>query len=188
MTTYGKLAAPKISETELRARLGCPTESVILIPKCKEELDKQASVRYVSRICDIRHGENGIDLGFGEINSFMLSKNLEGCKRAAVFAVTLGSGVDRLLIKLGKLNPSEAFVADAIASALAEAACDEAETVIFDGKSHTNRVSPGYGDLPLELQRPLLSFLDAEKAAGITLSPSLLMTPTKSITAIAGIK
>jgi cobalamin-dependent methionine synthase I len=79
-------------------------------------------------------------------------------------------------------------VTDAIASALAESACDEAERLIFEDNSHTPRFSPGYGDLPLEIQKPLLSFLDAEKTVGITLSSSLLMTPTKSITAIAGIK
>ena len=146
-----------------------------------------ACEEFVSRFCDIIRTESGIDLGFGEITSKDLIKNLGECKRAAVFAVTLGSDVDRLLIKLGKLMPSEQFVTDAIASALSETACDEAEKLIFDGLSHAPRFSPGYGDLPLELQKPLLNFLDAEKTVGITLSPSLLMTPTKSITAIAGI-
>ena len=176
-----------MNQNELRVRLGCPPESVFLIPRCLNELEKCVSVRYVSRFCDIRRTENGIDLGFGEIISNDLIKNLGQCERAAVFAVTLGSEVDRLLIKLGKLMSSEQFVTDAIASALAEAACDEAEKLIFDGLSHAPRFSPGYGDLPLETQKPLLPFLDAEKTVGITLSSSCLMTPTKSITAIAGI-
>ncbi len=187
MINCGILPFPEVNENELRARLGCPAESVSLIPKCLSELKKCVSVRYVSRFCDIRRTENGIDLGFGEIVSKNLIANLGECKQAVVFAVTLGSGLDRLLIKLGKIMTSEQFVTDAIASALAESACDEAEKLIFGSKSHTPRFSPGYGDLPLETQRPLLSFLNAEKTVGITLSTSLLMTPTKSITAIAGI-
>ncbi len=187
MITCGSLPFPEINRNELRARLGCPTDSVPLIPKCLNELKKTASARYVCRFCDIKRAGNAIDLGFGEIISKDLTKNLGQCRRAAVFAVTLGSGVDRLLIKLGKLVPSEQFITDAIASALAESVCDEAEKLIFEGTSHTPRFSVGYGDLPLNLQKPLLQFLDAEKTLGITLSSSLLMTPTKSITAIAGI-
>ena len=187
MIKHGILPFPMVNENELRARLGCPQESVSLIPKCLNVLNDCVSARFVSRFCDIERTENGIDLGFGEIISKDLIKNLGNCKRAAVFAVTLGSDVDRLLIKLGKIMPSEQFVTDAIASALAESVCDEAEKLIFDGLSHAPRFSPGYGDLPLELQKPLLSFLNADKTVGITLSLSLLMTPTKSITAIAGI-
>lgn len=187
MIKHGILPFPMVNENELRARLGCPQESVSLIPKCLNALSSCVSARFVSRFCDIERTENGIDLGFGEITSKDLIKNLFKCKRAAVFAVTLGSDVDRLLIKLGKIMPSEQFVTDAIASALAESVCDEAEKLIFDGLSHAPRFSPGYGDLPLELQKPLLSFLNADKTVGITLSLSLLMTPTKSITAIAGI-
>lgn len=187
MIKHGIIALPEVNENELRARLGCSPESITLIPKCLNELKKCVSARYVCRICDIKRTENGLDLGFGEIVSENLSKNLAPCQRAAVFAVTLGSGVDRLLIKLGKLMPSEQFISDAIASALSETACDEAEKVIFEGIPHAPRFSPGYGDLTLDIQKPLLQFLDAEKTVGITLSSTLLMTPTKSITAIAGI-
>ncbi|MBQ7779144.1 MAG: hypothetical protein IJ404_01495 [Clostridia bacterium] len=187
MIKHGFLVLPEVDQNELRARLGCQVESVALVPKCLNALNNCVSARFVSRFCDITRTKNGIDLGFGKITSKDLIKNLGQCKRAAVFAVTLGSDVDRLLIKLGKLMPSEQFVTDAIASALSETACDEAEKLIFDGISHAPRFSPGYGDLPLELQKPLLTFLDAEKTVGITLSSSLLMTPTKSITAIAGI-
>lgn len=187
MTDHGIITLPEVNENELRARLGCPPECVSLIPKCLNELKKCVSVRFVSRFCDVRRTENGIDLGFGKIVSKDLIKNLGSCQRAVIFAVTLGSDTDRLLIKLGKLMPSEQFVTDAVASALAETACDEAEKLILGALPHTPRFSPGYGDLPLEIQKPLLQFLDAEKTVGITLSPSYLMTPTKSITAIAGI-
>ena len=46
--------------------------------------------------------------------------------------------------------------------------------------------APGYGDLPLSCQPTLLSVLDATRRLGITLTPSLLMVPTKSVTAVLG--
>ncbi len=185
MIKYGSLPLPEANENEFRLRLGCPPQDISLVPKCLSELKKHCSPRYAVRYCDITRTDGGIDLGFGEIVSKNLIKNLGSCVKAAVFAVTLGSETDRLLLKLGRLSQSEQFITDALASALAETLCDEAEKIIFEDR-HTPRFSPGYGDLPLTLQRPLLSFLDAEKTVGIVLSESYLMTPTKSITAIAG--
>ena len=53
---------------------------------------------------------------------------------------------------------------------------------------YTNfRFSPGYGDMPLSAQPVLLATLDAQRRPGITLSKSLLMTPTKSVTAVVGL-
>ena len=54
------------------------------------------------------------------------------------------------------------------------------------GETLRMRYSPGYGDLPLEAQRPLLAALDAARQAGITLSSALLMMPSKSVSAIIG--
>ncbi|HQE70821.1 MAG TPA: hypothetical protein PK071_06860, partial [Atopobiaceae bacterium] len=47
--------------------------------------------------------------------------------------------------------------------------------------------SPGYGDLPLAVQPVLLSSVDAQRRLGISLTDTLLMVPTKSITAVTGI-
>ena len=49
------------------------------------------------------------------------------------------------------------------------------------------RFSPGYGDLPLETQRPLLQILDSGRRAGIVLSDTMLMIPSKSVSAIIGV-
>ena len=49
------------------------------------------------------------------------------------------------------------------------------------------RFSPGYGDLPIEVQKDFLPLLDAERRLGITLSESCLMAPSKSVTAIIGV-
>ena len=50
------------------------------------------------------------------------------------------------------------------------------------------RFSPGYGDLPLEIQSDIFRVLNCSTKIGLTLNKSLLMTPTKSVTAIIGIR
>lgn len=131
--------------------------------------------------------ENGIvDLGFVKTESRDLCKNLDGCKEAFVFAVTLGHGVDRLLSRLSLLSPAEFFVCDAVSSAFAESVCDAAEEIIRKDKKCKPRFSPGYGDSHLSLQKDVLAALNAQKLLGITLTDSNLMTPQKSITAVMG--
>ena len=49
------------------------------------------------------------------------------------------------------------------------------------------RFSPGYGDLSLETQKQLFSILDCERQLGISLNSSLLMSPSKSVTAFVGL-
>lgn len=49
------------------------------------------------------------------------------------------------------------------------------------------RFSPGYGDLPLSAQREIFAVLDCGKRIGLMLNDSLLMSPSKSVTAFVGI-
>ena len=55
------------------------------------------------------------------------------------------------------------------------------------GMSLRPRFSPGYGDLPLAVQREFMTLLDCAHLIGINLNESLLMSPSKSVTAIIGI-
>lgn len=134
----------------------------------------------------VRDGE--VDLGFLTTQSSDLAKALSGCSEAYVFAVTLGMGVERLLLKYSKTSKSDHFTADALASAYAEAAADKMEKELSYGECFGKRFSPGYGDLSLSIQPKILSALNAEGLLGITLTDGLLMKPEKSITAIVGIR
>ena len=68
-------------------------------------------------------------------------------------------------------------------SAQAEVAAWARERGLFCGR----RFSPGYGDLPLEVQPRLLDVLDAPRRLGLTATRDLLLVPTKSVTAVVGI-
>ncbi|MBP3883847.1 MAG: hypothetical protein J6D54_02760, partial [Olsenella sp.] len=121
-----------------------------------------------------------------------MRKHMSGATKVGVMAVTIGMAVERELRRLSLTNGLDQALFDAAATTLVERAADAAEATIV-ARAHelglfTNaRFSPGYGDMPLETQPTLLDTLDARRRLGITLSPSLLMTPTKSITAVVGL-
>ena len=65
---------------------------------------------------------------------------------------------------------------------------DEIRKELAPGESLVSRYSPGYGDFPLAAQRTLLALLDAPRRAGVSLTDSLLMVPSKSVSAVIGVK
>ena len=159
-----------------------------LIEKCDEALKMAIECSFCAKETSVDIDENEVDLGFVKIKSRNLSKNLEGCESAFVFAVTLGTNVDRLIKRLSVTSVSEHFITDALASSYAEAAMDYAEEIIKNGKRCSVRFSPGYGDVPLEIQKNVIEYIGAEKLLNIRLGESFIMTPSKSVTAIMGIK
>ncbi len=175
----------QINQAELRARLGTNFESG-LVSDIQARLKKVCDGGYIYKKVKVLRTDNGIDLGFGKVCSHALEKVLEGCDNAYLFVATLGHGCERELRRAALVSPVCQFITDAVASALCEAFCDAAQAEL-DGNTKP-RFSPGYSDLPLSVQTPFLKFLEADKKLGITLKESLLMVPTKSVTAIIGIK
>ena len=81
---------------------------------------------------------------------------------------------------------------DAAASAAVEAAADALNAEVEHRAAAANllctwRFSPGYGDLPLDAQPGLLAALNATRLCGITATPTNLLMPTKSVTALVGL-
>ena len=129
-----------------------------------------------------------------------LRRNLEGCEKTVLFAATIGSGIDRLIRRYEKADPRLGLLLQGLGAERVESLCDcfnaEVEKAAAGMRSAASdqvdpatrrRYSPGYGDLPIEVQREFLPLLDAERRLGITLSDSCLMAPSKSVTAIIGI-
>ena len=160
-----------------------------LIDECARELASVLRPACCFAYCDnVKIDGDIIDIGFGDIKSRSLSSHLKGCTGAYLFAATIGIGADRLIAKYGRIKPAKSVVIDALGSSAIESFCDNAELRIIAGKDKTcSRFSPGYGDLPLSVQLDFMRCLDMNRRLGITLSDSLLMTPTKSVTAIIGV-
>lgn len=160
-----------------------------LFSLCLKELSEAAKFKACFTKTKINFcGEGNLDLGFGKFKSFNLEKNLSGCNEAYVFAATAGTAVDRLTMKYSHTEPSKSVVIDALASAAIEGWCNKINNEMKIGVQTKPRYSPGYGDMDLSNQKNILEFLDAGRKIGICLSNSLLMTPTKSVTAIVGVK
>ena len=113
-----------------------------------------------------------------------LQNLLTDCEKIVIFAATVGLDVDRYIAKYQQVSATRALLAQAYGAERIEALCD-AFCAEFAGA--TRRFSPGYGDLPLETQRDLFSLLECGKHIGVSLTDSLLMMPSKSVTAIFGI-
>lgn len=117
-----------------------------------------------------------------------LAKCMKKCKRIIVFAASVGPKIDRLIKKYELQSLRDALLLDAIGSERVEALCDafQAEMSLEYGKL-TPRFSPGYGDLGLEIQNDIFRLLSPERSIGLTLGKGLLMSPSKSVTALIGI-
>ena len=72
--------------------------------------------------------------------------------------------------------------------ALCELFCEELkkEKALL-GQGTRTRFSPGYSDLSLEIQKQIFELLDCPRRIGLYLRDSMLMSPTKSVTAIVGV-
>ncbi len=121
-----------------------------------------------------------------------IRRHLDGCDRAVLLAATLGREVDALLLRAEVRDMARALVWDSCASAAIENVCDNLEAELrahfrAQGLYLTGRFSPGYGDLPLALQRPLCAALDTGRRIGLTVSRSGLLLPRKSVTAVLGL-
>ena len=164
-----------------------------LIDSCLSELlgGLSYSVCYAELPVSVSDGE--IVMGSLRTRSESFGKYISGCGSVIVFAATVGLFADRLIKRYSAVSPSRALMLDAIGAERIESLCDvfceemKAETAAR-GQSVKPRFSAGYGDLPLSMQKDIFDLLGCEKRIGLCLSDSLLMTPTKSVTAFVGVK
>lgn len=158
-----------------------------LLRSCLDEARDKLVYRVCYREVTVKTEGESCDFGSLRVASCDLAMHLEGCDRAILFAATVGLELDRLIAKYGRLSPARALMLQAIGAERIEALCDAFFAELAREHRTTARFSPGYGDLPLSCQKDLFAVLDCERRLGLTLTESLLMLPTKSVTAIVGI-
>lgn len=192
MVQVKTVASPPFCEREALRYAGCPAvDDAVrgLLAVCYEEAKDALCYRVCFAECSVTITDDVCDFGAFAVSSRALASTLAGCDSAVLFGATIGVELDRLIAKYGRLSPTKALLMQGIGAERIEALCDafcaayEAER----GARLTARFSPGYGDLALETQRALFAALDLPRKIGLTLNDSLLMSPTKSVTAIAGV-
>ena len=172
-----------IRDTEAKNKLTKDVDSAIA------ELGTHIKPRACFDTFKIKADGDWLDLGFAKVQSRDLAKNLCGCNSIILIAATVGLDVDRLIAKYSRISPSRALIMQAAGAAAVEHLLDEISNSLKRLDAHLRpRFSCGYGDLPLTLQKDIFSALSCEKSIGVSLTDSLLMTPTKSVSAIIGIE
>lgn len=188
----------KVNRQEIVRYLGYgknePGEAVLgQIDQCVAELLRVSSMKTANRTFELKHlSTREIMLGEMRIESEKLSKHLRNCGKAVLFAATLGPEADLLIRRWSVADMSRAIVMQASAAAVIEAYCDACQKALSaqvagEGLYLRSRFSPGYGDFPLGYQKELLALLDAPRRIGLTVTDSMMLTPTKSVTAIMGL-
>lgn len=147
---------------------------------------------YIYKIFPIECEENKVCISGSALcfEGHDLTRHLSGCNECAIMCVTLGAGFDMRLNMLQATDQTKAFIFNGCGSALAEQLCDAVESEILEKtgkKKHNFRFSPGYGDLPLSAQKTIFRLLMPEKTVGVNLTPTNLLIPIKSVTAILGL-
>lgn len=126
------------------------------------------------------------------IISHDLLNNLKDSKEIALIAATIGPQVDSYIRRAQLTDPVYASICQATGAMYIEKIVDGLNKEIKNiahskGKSTYPRYSPGYGDVPLTVQKDFFRLLNCERI-GLTLMDTLIMAPEKSVTAFIGIK
>ena len=186
---------PEFNKKEILRYAQC-NGTDIEIEKLVEECLAECKNAFTYNVCycelPIKIKNEEIDLRFIKSDSKALLKNLKGCERIVLFGATVGIEIDRLIAKYGRISPAKAVFFQAIGAERIEALCDlfnhEITARYLAENLYTRpRFSPGYGDFALDSQRDIFSVLDCARQIGLSLNDSLLMSPSKSVTAIIGI-
>ena len=121
-----------------------------------------------------------------------LSTRLSGCRDVYLACGTLGAAFDAFQRRVSVKSGADALIVQAVGAAAVEKVMDSIEDAIraelSTDETLVTRYSPGYADFPLSEQRTLLGLLDSPRAVGVSLTDDLLMVPSKSVSAVIGVR
>ena len=130
----------------------------------------------------------GIEFHVGHTVRHELKKS----ERLAFFICTAGAVIsERSKALLLDGDPVLGYVYDLVGSFVAESAGDKMQEILLEqvsssGEKITNRYSPGYCQWSVSEQHKLFS-LFPDRCCGVSLTPSALMHPVKSISGVIGV-
>ncbi len=187
--------APVVNMREILRYAGAPEDRgdlIDLLRECLPELNGKLSYRVSYGEFPVSMDGEWVDLGFTRSRSEDLRRALSCAAGVIVFSATVGIEMDRLIARYSRISPAKALLFQAIGAERVESLCARFEKDMRkeyqpSGWKIRPRFSPGYGDIPLSMQRDILNVLDASRQIGVTLNESLVMSPTKSVTALMAI-
>ena len=163
-----------------------------LIHQCEDNEDAKSVARYF----DITKNTGDLVLlkdSSLELKGKDVSRHLTGCVGCILFACTLGTQVNTNITTLNAMSVLDGVIYNAAASDLIDQASNVEHKRLSDdfraqGLILGRRYSPGYGDFPIDCQGALLRELMASKKIGLFVTRAGMLAPTKSITAVIGVR
>ena len=175
-----------------RKAAGPDVDVKALMEKAAQEMQAVMKPQAVFEVFDLSVNENS-NLRFADISlqSRDLSTNLSNCSQVALLAATIGPQVDALIRRNSSLDPVYASILQATGAMFIEELVDFVNDEIkkiadSQGLKTKPRYSPGFGDVPLDIQRDFFRLLPCTRI-GLTLMDTLIMAPEKSVTAFVGL-
>lgn len=140
----------------------------------------------------IVHFDGGIELEGAYIYSNDIARLTARSDECILLAATLGHETDRQITIAQNRNMLDGLALDACASVRIDAYIDwfmrdEIAPCLRENERMTSRFSPGYGDLKMNVTEDIIAILNATKRIGLGVTGSLMMSPVKSVTALAGL-
>ena len=179
-----------------RKAAGPDVDVSALMEKAAKEMQAVMKTQAVFEVFDLKVLTTDSDIAqlqFADVTlqSRDLGRNLEGCSKVALLAATIGPQVDGLIRRYSSLDPVYASILQATGAMFIEEVVDLTNTEIkkiaeAQGLKTRPRYSPGYGDVPLEVQKDFFRLLPCTRI-GLTLMDTLIMAPEKSVTAFVGL-
>lgn len=199
MVITKRYTEPSICKREILRYAGCKGSTdeplQFLLEECLEEVLPKLTYKVCYVELPLTIADRLCDFECMQVKSKDLATNLQGCEKVLLFAATIGVEIDRLIMKYGKIAPTKAVLLQAIGAerieSLCDAFCQEIQAELGVTKDSAvclrPRFSPGYGDLSIETQKDIFQVLNCSKNIGLSLNDSLLISPSKSVSAFVGI-
>jgi len=124
--------------------------------------------------------------------SEVMARLMEQCKMVTVFLVTIGSRLEKMVLRLAEDGlVLESTVLDAIGSVATEMVAEFVhgrveEVAHAQGLCVSRRFSPGYCDWAIRQQKMVFRAMDGN-SMGVRLTKECLMLPRKSVSGVIGI-
>ena len=155
-------------------------EQIAMVRKAIEEMKSVARPAFAYKFFSIE--ECPIDISFKSLSD-LFSKS--GSDSVCFIVSTLGIAVDKRIDRLKDSDPSRMVLIDAASNAYIEEVTNDFQKKL-ELKGQTFRFAPGYGDVPLSLQKQIFENIPEISKMGLTLDDGCLMHPFKSMTGIIG--
>ena len=188
---YRKVAGPDVDVSALMEKAAKEMQSVIKPQAVFEVFDLDCRVK-PDNDTSVTFGLDP-EVSFADVtlHSKDLGANLKDCSKVALVAATIGPQVDALIRRYSSTDSVYASILQATGAMYIEEVVDLLNAEIkkiaeTQGLKTRPRYSPGYGDVPLDIQRDFFRLLPCTRI-GLTLMDTLIMAPEKSVTAFIGL-